>query len=811
MDYVRPLDQFSAGDWAVAGGKGANLGELRRAGFPVPPGFVLTVDAYRAFVEANGLQEVITVALQDTDLEDPAVLERAATTIADRFAGGEIPSPIAAGVCRSYAALGGGPVAVRSSATVEDLPEASFAGQQETFLDVIGNGAVLEAVKRCWASLWTGRALAYRQRRAIPADDVALAVVVQPMIAAEVAGALFTANPTSGDPDEMVIDAAPGFGDAVVAGEITPEEIVVDRRTGTLRRHSGPSGRVLSEPQMVELAGLGERIEAHFGRPQDVEWAWADGRFRILQARPITTPLRPRLTWEPPQPGVRYMRGGVMELMPEPVSVLFETLGLRALEHATKEQQRRLGMGTGMQNWGFATINGYVYGWVKASPRMLLDLFLALPKLLGRVRLATTTPELWERETLPAYRQGVAALHGDPGELSTSELLDWIEALTSALANFWAVFAAMVPHLDRAERRFVSLYRRLRRRRDPEPAVLLRGLENRPLEAERALYEGREGDLEPYIAAYGHALYNLDFAVPLAGENQAALEAMRRAWSKGVPSPDERHRQLAMEREAVTQTIRGRLPGWLRRLLDRSLAAAQEAARVREDALFDLGLAWEPLRCYALELGRRLAGAGVLPEAEQVFWLRHDELRTCVQKLERGSAAPSRADEAESRRREREAARGARIPFTIPERKVFGLMRRLLPTAGAQWQVGGEVLTGRGTSPGRVKAMARVIHRSEEFERLGCGEILVAHATTPAWTPLFALAGGVVTDLGGALSHGSIVAREYGIPAVMGTGNATERIRDGQVITVDGTEGRVYLAGRRWGVDPREGRDFYGF
>jgi phosphohistidine swiveling domain-containing protein len=249
----------------------------------------------------------------------------------------------------------------------------------------------------------------------------------------------------------------------------------------------------------------------------------------------------------------------------------------------------------------------------------------------------------------------------------------------------------------------------------------------------------------------------------------------------------------------------------LRRLFDRSLAAAQEAARVREDALFDLGLAWEPLRRYAFELGRRLAGAGVLAEAEQVSWLRHDELRACLKKLERGDAGPRWADEAESRRREREAARGARIPFTIPERRVFGLMRRLLPTAGARRQVEGEVLTGTGISPGRVTAAARVIDRLGEFERLGRGEILVAHATTPAWTPLFALVGGLVTDLGGALSHGSIVAREYGIPAVMGTGNATERIRDGQVITVDATEGRVYLAGRQWGVDACVGRDPYGF
>jgi pyruvate,water dikinase len=488
------------------------------------------------------------------------------------------------------------------------------------------------------------------------------------------------------------------------------------------------------------------------------------------------------------------MRGGITELAPEPVSSLFETLGLPAFEQATKEHQQRLGLGPAMQGWGFTTINGYVYGRLRVSLKMVWEALRHLPQLLGQAALVSQTADLWERETLPAYRQAVDALRGDPAGLSAEELLRRMEALALASARYWTVFAAMAPHLDRAERRFAVFYRRLRRRDDPEAAIFLRGLENRPLEADRALYATRDGDLQDYVAGYGHALYNLDFASPLAGEDRAALEAMRRAWAAGAPSPDERHARLAAERDAATQRLQTRLPVWLRRRFDEVLAKAQRAAQVRENALFDLGLAWVPLRRYALELGRRLAQAGVLANSGQVFWLRHDELQGLVRRLDAGDGSlPALVEKAEARRREREAARGARVPFTVPERKVKGLLQAFVPAAEARRQVKGDVLTGTGASPGQVTGVARVIAGPEGFDRLGRGEVLVAKATTPAWTPLFALAGGLVADLGGALSHGSIVAREYGIPAVMGAGNATERIRDGQVITVDGTAGKVYL------------------
>lgn len=800
MKVIWHLQQPIVQDICLAGGKGASLGRLAQAGFPVPPGFVLTVNAYRTFLRANDLEWAIAGILARIDPGDMAALERAAAGVAGRLAGGRMPDEVAGQLRQAYAELGRPPVAVRSSATAEDLPQSSFAGQYATFLNVAGEGAVSQAIVGCWASLWAARAIAYRAQRGIAHDDVAMAVVVQQMVDAEASGVLFTANPVTGNPDEVVIDAAPGLGERVVGGTVTPEEVVVGRRTGEVVHRGDVPRRVLSAAQVAGLVHLGEQIEAHNSRPQDIEWAWAEGRFHVLQARPITTPIRPRLSWEPPERGVRYVRGGMMELLPDPISVLFETVGLPAFERATKEYQERLGLGPAMQGWGFVVIHGYVYGALRLSLGMVIEAIRAFPVLLGHASQATPTPQTWREETLPAYRQAVAAMEGDPGALSGQELLERVEALALACGRYWAVFAALVPQLDRAERRFEVLYRRLRKKGDaealhpPEAVALLRGLENRPLEADRALYAACQEGMDATTAQYGHVLYTLDFAVPLAGEDRSALHAMQRAWAAGAPSPDERHARLAAEREAATQRLRARLSG-RRRMFDERLGAAQQAARVREDALFELGLAWVPLRRYALELGKRLVEAGALARPGQVFWLRRDELASLTGALDRAERPlVSLVEQAEARRREREAARGARVPFALPERRVRGVMSLFVPTAEARRQAAGDVLSGAATSPGQVTAVARVIAGPEAFGRLGKGEILVAHATTPAWTPLFALAGGLVADLGGALSHGSIVAREYGIPAVMGTGNATERIRDGQAITVDGTAGKVYLA-----------------
>ena len=297
MEFVMPLRDLDREDLAIAGGKGANLGELVRAGLQVPDGFVVTTDAYARVVNLLDLK------------------------IADRVAGGDgvairasveaaaMPADIQAAIADAYAALHAGSVAVRSSATAEDLPGATFAGQQDTFLNIIGEAAVLDAVRRCWGSLWTDRAIAYRDRTGVEQAAVKIAVVVQRMINAEIAGVMFTADPVSGDRKTILVVASSGLGEAVVSGLVTPDHYVLDSagnvrdfqqgRREVVIRGAAAGGVVqeaggtddaqrLSDNVLVELAHLGTTVARHFGRPQDIEWAYADGQVWLLQARPMT-------------------------------------------------------------------------------------------------------------------------------------------------------------------------------------------------------------------------------------------------------------------------------------------------------------------------------------------------------------------------------------------------------------------------------------------------------------------------------------------------------------------------------------------
>src|SRR5829696_6852750 len=322
---VSEFDEIGKDDLALAGGKGANLGELSRARLPVPPGFVLTTRAHDAFVESNDIVDAVVGRASVARAEDPAALEEAAEGIRGLFARGEIPELVDDEIRAAYEKLsedGETAVAVRSSATAEDLAGASFAGQQETYLNVRGAEALLGAVKRCWASLWTARAMAYRKRQGIASETVSLAVVVQRMVKAEAAGVMFTANPANGRRDQAAISAAWGLGESVVSGAVTPDSIVVEKESGrvisreiadkvvmTVYTASGteerpvPEGRrrqsVLDDERAAELARYGAQIEELYGTPQDIEWALADGEFAIVQSRPITALPEPMA--DPPE------------------------------------------------------------------------------------------------------------------------------------------------------------------------------------------------------------------------------------------------------------------------------------------------------------------------------------------------------------------------------------------------------------------------------------------------------------------------------------------------------------------------------
>src|SRR5215218_1722447 len=347
MAYTAWFDEIGKEDIALVGGKGANLGELSHAGLPVPSGFVITTAAYDTFVKASGIKGEVVALASVPRAEDPTGFEEVAEGIRALFSGGKVPDEMAEEIQASFEELskdGESAVAVRSSATAEDLPGMSFAGQQETYLNVRGAEALLEAVKNCWASLWTARAMAYRARQGIGPATVSLAVVVQRMVESEAAGVMFTANPSNGRRDQATISAAWGLGESVVSGSVTPDSMVVEKQSGrVLSREtankevmsvyieSGTAERpvpealerqpVLDDETAATLSRYGTTIEHTFGTPQDIEWALADGEFFIVQSRPITAlpePMAdPPTDWSVPIPKGTYWRASIVEQMPD--------------------------------------------------------------------------------------------------------------------------------------------------------------------------------------------------------------------------------------------------------------------------------------------------------------------------------------------------------------------------------------------------------------------------------------------------------------------------------------------------------------
>jgi phosphoenolpyruvate synthase/pyruvate phosphate dikinase len=888
--YVLPLSNERA-TLQVVGGKGASLSRLVAAGLPVPDGFHVTTGAYREFVAANNLQPRILAALEQVDPSQPSTLEAASQTIRDLFSEAEMPAAIAGSVAQAYVELVGElrsdspeqlaqpvAVAVRSSATAEDLPEASFAGQQDTYLNVRGAEAVLQAVKRCWASLWTARAIGYRARHGIDQGAVSLAVVVQMLVPAEAAGIMFTANPITGKRDQAVISAAWGLGEAVVGGLVTPDSLTVDKATGevlaretadkqlmTVRVDGGTEEQpvpeklrnapVLDDEQATELVQLGVRIEELYGMPMDIEWAIVDGddaqhRFTILQARPITAlpeqTVEPLAEWPMPSPKGQYVRASIAELMPEPLTPLFGTLGRAAINVGTQRLMAKLG---GMKEAGLAemvvTINDYAYYTTSFTPKQLFMLLTHMPFTMPRmIRDAET---YWREVVHVHYVETIERWQVRPlSELPAMDILVGVRQLADASFDVYATYqSALFARANMSEMLFTRVYNKLiKRDDDPEALIYLVGFDSTPILAEESIYDiaawcrtssaltvyvtetpaaqlaaqlggaapsGVEADdwfewqnrWETHIRQFGHIIYDLDFAKPLPADDPAPLLDTCKMFLNGqCPNPYERQQAAAEQREQATQAMLGRLKGLRRKLFHKLVGWAQDSVPLREEGLSDLGLGYPQLRRMLQELGRRLVESGAIEQPDDVFWLLEAEADRAAEALDKNEAIHSFVELVEQRKAVWQAEMHATPPPVLPPKsKWMGLDLNTFVAAEDAEQTG-DTIRGAGTSPGRVTGAARVLRGPEDFHQMRPGDVLVAKFTTPAWTPLFARAAAVVTDIGGQLSHGSIVAREYGIPAVMGTGVATKRIQSGQTITVDGSSGEVVLHKAETGQTP---------
>ncbi|MDF2627551.1 MAG: ppsA3 [Symbiobacteriaceae bacterium] len=795
------LSEVGRQDLAVAGGKGANLGEMIGLGLPVPQGFCVTAPAYAAQVEAWGLAAALVPVLARGDW---AGVTAVASGI---FREQPLAPATEAAILQAYHEMGEPPVAVRSSATAEDLADASFAGQQETFLNVRGGEALLRAVRDCWASLWAPRAVHYREQRSIDHLQVSMAVVVQEMVDAEAAGVLFTVDPVTRRGDRMLVEAAPGLGEAVVSGDVTGDLYRL-ARAGEAGSGTGPltvverqvrrAGRpVLSDAWLSDLAAMGLRLEAHFGCPQDVEFAVAGGRLYLLQARPITT-----LAVEPepvPEERLDWLQRRMLAegqerypLAPRPLDNLFWSVNVSAVTGSMRQagftvsptDEERLHQ----QLWRTVYV---AFPPVKMTLRSMAGMFGLMVRTLD-----FDWQGWWEQgpqQQILAVTAPVAV-----GGLSDRALLDRVDALLAIwreafVGRFGIAPALFTPNLLRRLTRLV-VGRRLSGQVFDD---LMAGLRTRTGETNEALWRiaqevradaddwaavatGRFGDVSPalraragaFLAEYGHR-EGTTWYLSTPTWRQEPLQFWR--LLRGLVAVEAPPKAREGRYEAAVRLVEGRLKWfpWLRRRFWWLLERVRALTLFRENSHFDLTRPLASLQEAVAECGRRLTDRGLLGAPDDIFYLTFDEVQGWLAETAPGPEAARRHI---GRRRE---------TYKMVNGRWQGRQFRATP--------GGADLRGVAASAGVVRAKARIIASEADWHRLAPGEVMVCPYTNPAWTPLFAAAAAVVTETGGAGAHAAIVAREYGIPAVMGVPGATRLIADGQEVLVDGGTGRVLL------------------
>ncbi len=878
---VLPLAELGEDALPVAGGKALNLGVLLRSGFPVPPGCCVTTEAYALAAAAPEVGAAIE-ALISAPPEDRRPL---AGRVREALTAAPIPVPVTEAVAAGYAELGAPVVAVRSSATAEDLPYASFAGQQDTYLGITGIEQVLDAVRRCWASLWTDRAVAYRDSNGIDHRSVRLAVVLQRLLDATVAGVLFTADPVSGRRGRAVIDASPGLGEAVVSGAVNPDHFAVDTATGDVVQRSlgdkririravaaggtervdlpGDTGPCLTDDQLAALATLGRRVEERYGSPQDLEFAIDPaGTLWLTQARPITTlyPLpddapapqaEPRVYWSanvaqgvlgPLTPmGLAVFRligSAAAELFGRPVAdpyagpAVLKIAGQRLFIDATTAIRSRIGR----------RLVPLVMAAMEARSAPIVQSLIEDPRLSVRYRspwpvIHAVGPVL-RRLRAPAMvlaavrrpasaRAGLETVERDNraiGDLpADTDAGDRLAAVAAAVRQRFQptlpapIVGVMLPMIG-----LQALARRLLRgvATAEDLQTALRGLPDNPTtEMDLALWQlavdlGRGPEvrrlfaetpaadlarryLEPgadplpdsvsaplgrFLELYGHrGVAEIDVGVPRwADEPSHLLNVLAGYLRLDDPklAPDVVFGRATEEAEAMVRAL-SRRAGQIRgRAVTFLFGRIRQLAGLRERPKFNFVVLLSEIRWQLRLVGVELVRQGRLDAADDVFFV---DLREAASGLAGLDLRPLAAD-----RRAAYLAEGRRrhVPRVLLS---DGTEPGLTPAAGSTDEA---TLTGSPASPGTVTAPARVV-LDPATAHLEPGEILVAPSTDPGWTPLFLTAGGLVMEMGGAMSHGAVVAREYGIPAVVGVADATTRLSTGDLITVDGSAGTV--------------------
>ncbi|MBL1079635.1 phosphoenolpyruvate synthase [Nocardia sp. 2] len=840
MRYVREFGEIDRTQVAIVGGKGANLGELFGVdGVDVPDGFCVTTEAFARTVAGAPAVEAGLDDLARVEPEDQAAIRVRSAAIRRAIEELPIPEEVAAEIRAAHARLGAADAyAVRSSATAEDLPTASFAGQQDSYLNVVGAAAILEQVRRCWGSLFTERAVTYRLRNGFGQREIRMAVVVQRMVAARASGVLVTADPLTSDRTVTSIDAGFGLGEALVSGQVNTD---VYRVRGDEISRESAGARVLSDAEVLRLTRLGRRIEAHFGSPQDIEWCLDGDAVRIVQSRPLTTLF--------PIPAAAddahrvYVSVGHQQMMTDAMKPLGISMWQLTSRGPMRDAGGRLFVDVTAMLSAPATGAALVEALGKSDPligdalRTVLERGFvrqvpqqdsgATPAAVpGTVPATIDTDPALVAELIADSEASLATLAKDIADLSGPALLDFIrddvqelrrvlftptglQVITAAMdASFWLgdrlrewlgeknaadALTQSVPGNVTSEMGLALLDVADALRPYPEVVAYLRRIEHSGA--------GFMNELPAYPGGVQARAALADFLDRYSMRCAGEIDITRPRWSEAP--------------ETLLPTILGNIdnfaPGAARRLFDDGLRTAEqtkdlllqrlrtlpdgerkaeETARMidrvrtfsgyREYPKYRMVSRYFLYKQALLREAERLTRAGVLREPEDIYYLTFDEIQEVVG---RQHANAGLIDERRAAFRFYRTLTAPRV-LTSDGQALSGTYRRADLPAGA--------LPGMAVSAGTIEGRARVLADIAQAD-LEPGDILVTAYTDPSWTPLFVAIKGLVTEVGGVMTHGAVIAREYGLPAVVGVEHATRLIRDGQRIRVNGGEGYVEI------------------
>ena len=871
--YVRLLENVSGKDISLAGGKGANLGEMIKAGLPVPEGFVVLVEGYKKFVRENDLQNEIYRLITETGAinGNKDTLKLKTTYLQERFERGEIPAEIKEEIDQVYEYLEEPRVAVRSSATAEDLPGASFAGQYSTYLNIAGKEELYEAIKKCWASLWNERAVSYRARQDIDDPDLAHGVVVQKQIDSEKSGILFTANPVNGRRDQVSLSSSWGLGEAIVGGEVDPDQWVINKNDGetvdeyiatkkvqTVRTASGTGliavGKerqdqvTLNREERNKLLDLARRVEEHYGIPQDLEWAYASGEFYFVQTRPVTAFFpRPEPVDTDDKLHVYVNISLYSQGMHEPLTPLGLDLFKKMYLNVGRRMNRRYLREPALWNKSAAGRLFFditeliklkkVQDELKTNPMfnkdpVTIDIIMHLlereSEALSKPRTPlirsiqgfftkvnpwiikynfTSMPKLLYGKFSPKKALNRAFKYGDrvmadierskKRLASRKEKLELIERTCPDYILFIAfeiMFYGIVSlnYLDQA-RNLISKYEidsaEVDKVEKSVPNCITTEMGLDMLQAAKRIDQAGEEpspghpEIKYLLKKYGHrSVSEIDVGIPRWNEDPGYLTGLIKSYieHKTYRQGVEKFYREQEEAEKAIENIVSRLKlqgaGKDAVKVSKWLKGHRELYGIREYPKFVLLKAIATYREMLLEVGAELQEEGRIAYREDIFMVTLEDLES-GEKLQEKVGQNRWEYEKETRR--------ASVP-------------RIMTSTGETFYSappgeGDDPDKGVPVSPGYCEGTIKVLNTPGEAEKLNRGDIMVTAATNPAWTPLFMIIGGLIMETGGPISHGSVVAREYGIPAVVGVKKATTRFQDGQKVRINGETGKVEI------------------